>query len=160
MTGVVYVVGLGNELAGDDAAGVIAAKKLRHSLPVDVHVESRDKPDWEMFERLGEDDILIVIDAIMDGASAGKIHHLSLDDIAGVTLRHCSSHGLGLAHWAALAAKLGRPVRHTHIIGIEIAQAELGSGLSRKVEENMPRLLLEVENTVQQSILTTSSNTA
>ncbi len=152
MTGLVYVVGLGNELAGDDAAGLIAARKLRQSLPADVHVEWRDKPDWDMFERLGEDDVLIVIDAVMGGAASGTIHRFAPDDIAGAGLRHCSSHGLGLAHWAALAVKLGQPVRHMRIFGIEIAQAELGAGLSAEVEKNMPRLLLEVENAVQQSL--------
>ena len=155
MTGAVYIVGLGNEMAGDDAAGLIAARKLRHSLAADIHVESRDKPDWEMFERLEEDDVLIVINAVMGGAAPGTIHHFSLDDIADAGLRHCSSHGLGLAHWAGLAEKLGKPAQHVCIIGIEIGQTELGAGLSTDVENSIPQLLLGVERVVQQSLVVT-----
>jgi len=131
--GVIRIVGLGNEWAGDDAVGLIAAQRLRERCIPGVEVSTRDVPDWEMFEHLQAEDLLIFIDACQSGAEPGTIVELHADDAMGQGVRHCSSHGLGLTHWLSMADVLGTKTGRVIICGIEIAQTEMGAGLSKPV---------------------------
>ena len=146
--GRVRVIGLGNMLAGDDAVGLIAARQLRDLLPADVEVQAREVPDWDDLQGLSGDDVVIFIDAVDSGAMPGTIFEFNLGDVIGAGLRHCSSHGLGLEHWASVAEALGEHVSHLMILGMEIASAELGDGVSEPVTAALPELLQRVEQAV------------
>lgn len=144
----VRVIGLGNMLAGDDAVGLIAARQLRELLPNDVEVQTREVPDWDDLQGMGAEDAVIFIDAVNSGAAPGTILEFNLVDVIGTGLRHCSSHGLGLEHWASVAEALGERVSHLSIIGVEIASAEMGEGMSEPVAAALPDLLQRVQQAV------------
>jgi hydrogenase maturation protease len=143
--GRVRVTGLGNEWAGDDAVGLVAAQRLRDRNLPGVEVMIREVPDWEMFEQLDDDDLLIFIDACDGGGEAGTIYQLRSDEIMGRGVRHCSSHGLGLTHWLSMAEVLGEKTGRVIIVAIEIEGTEMGAPLSKPVEDAVPQLLERVE---------------
>lgn len=143
--GRVRVAGLGNEWAGDDAVGLIAAQKLRERRIPGVEVITREVPDWEMFEQMEDDDLLIFIDACAGGGEPGTIYQLRSDEIMGRGVRHCSSHGLGLVHWLSMAEILGTGTGRVTIIAVEIEGTQTGAPLSKPVEDAIPELLERVE---------------
>ncbi|MES0371232.1 MAG: hydrogenase maturation protease [Mariprofundaceae bacterium] len=146
--GIVRVIGLGNEWSGDDAVGLIAAQKLREKNIPDIEVRVTDVPDWEMFEKLVSDDVLIFIDACDGGGEAGAIYQLHSDEIMERGVRHCSSHGLGLSHWLSMAEVLGKKTGRILIYAIEIGDVTMGSGLSKKVENAIPKVLNMIEKKI------------
>ncbi len=143
--GRVRVAGLGSEWAGDDAVGLVVAQRLREKNIPGVEIMIRETPDWEMFEKMEDDDLLIFIDACDSGAEAGTIYQLRPDEIAGRGVRHCSSHGLGLAHWLSMAEALGISRGRVVIVAVEIEGMEMGASLSKPVEDAIPRLLEKIE---------------
>ena len=70
------VVGVGNELRGDDGVGLVVARALEGTLPKDVRVlECEGEPvsllsAWEGCERT------IVVDATQSGAQPGTIRRI------------------------------------------------------------------------------------
>lgn len=101
-----------------------------------------------MFEQLEADDLLIFIDACDGGKEAGAIYQLHSDEIMERGVRHCSSHGLGLAHWLSMAEVLGKKTGRVLIYAIEIADLTMGSGLSKEVENAIPKVLVMIENQI------------
>jgi hydrogenase maturation protease len=143
--GRVRVTGLGNEWAGDDAVGLIAAQKLREKNIPGVEIMVREIPDWEMFEQMEDDDLLIFIDACDSGGEPGTVYQLRPDEIMERGVRHCSSHGLGLAEWLSMAEVLGSRRGRVIIVAVEIEGMEMGASLSKPVEGAIPRLLEKIE---------------
>lgn len=144
----VRVIGLGNEWAGDDAAGLVAAGMLRERLQQEgmtgIEVGSREVPEWEMFERMQPDDLLLFIDACASGSEPGTVFELHVDELMGRGVRHCSSHGLGLAHWLSMAEVLGTRSGHVTVFAVELADTSMGAGLSPAVESALPNLVERV----------------
>jgi len=145
----VRIIGLGNEWAGDDAVGLIAARMLKEHMQEKqlsgIEVGSREVPEWEMFEQMQPDDLLIFIDACDSGAEPGTVFELQVDELMGQGVRHCSSHGLGLAHWLSMAEVLGAKAGHVSVFAVELAETAMGSGLSAAVEQSLAELLRRIE---------------
>jgi hydrogenase maturation protease len=125
------IAGVGNAWRGDDAAGLVAARRLRETLPGVRVVEVEGDPAalldlWAGAERA------IVVDAVRSGAPPGTIHRVDASALpAG--LRSASTHALGLADAVELARALGRLPARLELYGIEGARFETGEGLTPAV---------------------------
>ncbi|MCS7221416.1 MAG: hydrogenase 3 maturation endopeptidase HyCI [Anaerolineae bacterium] len=143
------VVGIGHELRGDDAAGVVVARNL-------VEAFSNQGPstegssgvafwlsDWLLVVDAGpapenctgplrrfEPDLVLLVDAAQMGTAPGEIRWLTWEDVSGLGMStHMSSLRL-LAGY--LAAELGCEVA---LIGIQPADDSLGAPLSPAVRQ-------------------------
>jgi hydrogenase maturation protease len=126
------VIGLGNAARSDDAAGLIAARRLRE--------RGRDAREHEgdpvaLIELWRDAGGVIVVDAVRSGAAPGRIHRL--DATAAplpVSLRtSTSTHAVGLADAIELARALGRLPRRVVVYGIEGKRFAAGTGLTPAV---------------------------
>src|SRR3990172_110061 len=91
------VLGLGNPILGDDAAGVLAARLLKERLAgrPGVEVDEEYHGGLRLMERLAGYDRAILIDAICTGQHPpGTILHLGPDDAP--TQHTASSHDVNL----------------------------------------------------------------
>jgi len=135
------VWGLGNELLGDDAAGIIAVRRLSKRAPKGwTIVECATVPENYLStlpkERTGR---LIVIDAADMGLEAGDIRLATLDDVRDMNF---STHGLPLH--LLLAPQAARP--EISIIAIQPRDLAPGEYLTPAVERavnTVVRALLE-----------------
>jgi len=147
----VRLIGLGNEWTGDDAVGLKVAQALLPLKTEDFDVLVLGVPDYQMFEGLGKDDQLIVVDACKGGGEVGSIIKLTLDELStqypADLIRHGSSHGLGLQHWLSMAKTLDGISCEILIYGIEIGQTEMGVALSPEVEEAVSTLAAQLKQT-------------
>jgi hydrogenase maturation protease len=140
----VAVIGIGQSLRGDDAAGLEAVRQWQEKFPEtagrpEVQIEASELPGLALLDTLNEVDAAILVDAIQ-GSNPGVIHRLSEEELTAFTSDSKSAHGWGVAETLRLRKKLTDAKANLRIIGIEAEQIEIGAGLSKVVEEALPKV--------------------
>jgi len=132
------VVGVGNAARGDDAAGLLVARRLRDLAPdADVH-EQTGEP-LALLECLSGADAAVVVDALAPAGSPGRI--LRVDTLADLAPAcRSSTHGGGVREALELCRALGRLPAVVTVYGIEAGDVTLGAGVSREVVDAAERL--------------------
>ena len=123
------VIGLGNPLRGDDAAGLLVARRLIELAdPQSVEVVELEGEPARLLDAWEGAELAIVVDALSSGGEEGE---LSWFDVSGEPLpagaRAASTHALGLAEVIELGRALGRLPARLVVIGIEGANFSVGS---------------------------------
>jgi hydrogenase maturation protease len=137
----VLVVGLGNSLRSDDAAGPVVARQLGNDPRVLVY---EGEPIGLIEAWSGADEVLIV-DAVSSGAVPGTMHRL--DAVAAPLpsdLACGSTHAFGLRGTIELARALERLPARLLIYGIEGKRFTAGSELSPPVDEAVDEVSREL----------------
>ncbi|MDQ6965950.1 MAG: hydrogenase maturation protease [Mariprofundaceae bacterium] len=147
--GRIRIAGVGNALAGDDAIGIRAIEEIRKADWKHVETVALPTPGPELFDGLNGDDLLILIDACQSGALAGSVRAFKADEISTASLRHCSTHGIGLSDWIALTAAAGEIMPEIRIFAVEIEQCGMGKPLSAALIEALPELLWQVRGCIE-----------
>lgn len=146
----VLVLGLGNELAGDDAVGILVARAVRDQLSRTragdfVEVVESSASGLALLELFDGHDRAVVIDSIMTGRDApGTIVEMGMDEIGRVVAP--SVHQAGLPELAAVASRmgLGFPSR-TRVLAVEVVDPyTLGAPMSAPVAAALPELVKRV----------------
>lgn len=119
----ILVAGMGNELRGDDAAGLLAVRALRALAPQGVDVEEHGDAA-SLAESMARHVEVVVIDAVAADSSLGTI--LELSPGRAHSRRATSSHGLELWQAVALAEVLAVNTK-VRIFGITGRAFELGA---------------------------------
>jgi hydrogenase maturation protease len=143
------ILGLGNELAGDDAIGLLAARTLHGELDPSVDVVESSASGLALIEVLAGYDRAVVIDAISTGRTPpGTIVEMGLEEVGRVVAP--SVHQAGLPELAAVAARLGlRFPGQTRVIAVEVEDPyTLGAGLSEPVAAVRDELVARVRDAV------------
>ena len=137
------ILGLGNELLGDEGVGVHSVRLLQQEqLPqntkiIEVGTAILDAlPAFENAERI------IVIDAMKDGRSAGTIYKTPMDQCSG---SQCiaSMHGFDIFRTMALAGRSDLP--QVMVFGVEPEMIGWSMELSDQVAKSMPHLIEAVK---------------
>jgi hydrogenase maturation protease len=139
------VIGIGNRLRGDDAAGVVAAEQLRPRVPEGVEVVSCDEEPSRLMEAWQGAESVLLVDTVSSGASPGTLHRFDAGDeaVPARTFRS-STHAIGIADTIELARALGRLPRRVRIYGIEAGGFETGCSLTPAVESAVVLLVKNV----------------
>jgi hydrogenase maturation protease len=136
------VVGIGNDLRGDDGVGLIVVRSLQKlSLP-DVGVVELNNDVFGLLEHLQGYGEAIIIDAIHSGSRPGTIHRFDASNHAlpGIHSQR-STHGINLASILELARSQGTLPQRVLVYGIEGESFEYGSTLAPQVELSVNRLV-------------------
>ncbi len=135
----ILVLGLGNDILGDDAVGLLAARRLRAFLPESVDVVESPGAGLDLLDLLEGYDRALLLDTIMTGKHPpGTILEFSGSDF---TKRDAPSpHYAGLPTVMQLAENLGLHFpEHFQIVAMEIANPyEVIQALSAAVEGAIP----------------------
>jgi hydrogenase maturation protease len=138
------IAGVGNAWRGDDAAGLVAARRLRELLPSVRVVEVGGDPA-ALLDAWAQAGLAIVIDAVRSGAPPGTIHRLDPEaDSAPTALRFGSTHAIGLAEAIELGRVLDRLPAQLELYGIEGACYDAGAGLTPAVARAVEALCGEL----------------
>ena len=143
---VVRVVGVGSPGAGDDAAGVLAVRRVRAELErlgvevVEIAAAAH------LLDALQGVDAVLVVDAVRaPGLRPGALVRVEAGP-EGLPVElggSLSSHGLGVAEAVALAAALPEPPRVV-VLGVQVAEARAGAPVSDPVAAALPELAARV----------------
>ncbi len=142
----IHVLGIGNESRGDDAVGLVVARRLRHDAPDNVVVQEIQGDGMSLLDRWGGADAVILIDASYSGAAPGSIHRLEpLTHPIPKELFLCSTHAFGVGEAIELARALQQLPPHLLVYGIEGAQFDIGHELSPDVLQAVPGVVQQVQ---------------
>ncbi len=130
------IIGIGNEYRGDDAVGLIVARRLKEHLGDSVTVLEQSGDGATLMEVWRGAETVIIIDAVMSGAAPGTIHRFdaSAQPIPKDAFR-CSTHAFGASEAIELSRALGELPQSLVIYGIEGKNFAAGVGLSSEVEK-------------------------
>ncbi len=132
------VIGVGNLFRGDDAAGLLAARRLRPHPGVRAVEHTRDglslMDHWEPIDHV------VVVDALRSGHAPGTIIRFEATEgpVPG-DIGWLSSHSAGVAEGIETARALGRLPSSLTVFGIEAGCVDPGEdvtpAVARAVEE-------------------------
>jgi hydrogenase maturation protease len=142
----VVVIGVGNELRGDDGAGLEAARRVRESdLPASVTVHLHEGEAVGLLELWDGADAAVLVDTVRSGAPPGTIHRLDASHAPVPSLvRRSSSHTIGIGEAIELARALGTLPSGIRVYGVEGRQFEAGTELSDEVAAALDPLVREL----------------
>ena len=139
------VLGLGNELASDDAVGVLVARAVRERIADGTDVVESSASGMALIEILAGSDRAIVVDSILTGRNPpGTITELGLEQIGRVVAP--SLHQAGLPEMAAVAERLGLGFpSETRVLAVEVLDPyTLGGAISTPVAAAVDELAQRV----------------
>jgi hydrogenase maturation protease len=127
------VIGVGNDLRGDDAAGWETVRRLVPSTSLVLHEHGGDAPG--LIGLWGPDDDVVVVDAIVSSDPSGTI--VEIDALAAplpADVSWATTHGAGVAEGIELARVLGMLPKSLVLIGISAREFDLGAPMTPEVE--------------------------
>jgi hydrogenase maturation protease len=146
--GTIRVIGVGNVWRGDDAVGLLAARRLRERLGPSVEVIEAEGDGLALLDLMEGIEQVLLIDAVKGGGRPGTTVRLDLStESRWGRLVACSTHAIGVADAIDLARTLGRLPKKIVLYGIEIESVESGASLSESVREGLD---LVVEQVIQE----------
>ena len=153
--GIIKIIGIGQSLRGDDAAGLTAVRlwQERYQAIVErpfLQVELAELPGIGLLNLLEGTSIAILVDAVHSNAKAGTIHVLSEDQLDAFSDGSNSAHGWGVAEILSLGHKLisSSMPKELILIGIEAGNLLLGESLSPEVTAALPDVAHLIEQLV------------
>ncbi len=127
------VIGVGNDLRGDDAAGWETVRRLAPSSSLVLHEHAGDAPG--LVSLWGPDDDVVIVDAVVSADPPGTI--LEIDALAGelpAAVSWATTHGAGVAEGVEMARVLGLLPRSLVVLGISAKRFDLGAPMTPEVE--------------------------
>ena len=140
------IVGLGNELLGDDGIGIAAARKLRADNTVCADIVDCNLTGVSLLDVLSGYSKVIFIDAVRTKKHAvGDLVELNVNNFRSIP--SVSPHHTGLPELIDISRKLGIEFPdEIRIIAVEIEDClTVGATLSKAVESAMDALLKKVK---------------
>lgn len=141
----IVVVGVGNSLRGDDAAGIVVAERLRADSPSGLDVRICELEPSRLIDALDGAEVAFVVDAVATGAPPGTLHRFDASDkpVPSLELRS-STHALGIGESLEVARALGRLPARTIVFGVEGSEFSAGAELSPAAAEGVERAVATV----------------
>jgi hydrogenase maturation protease len=148
----IKIIGVGNAWRGDDAAGLMVARRLRQE----------NFPQVEISENLGTAGAIadawrgaagvIIVDAVVTNGFPGGIYRFDAHDPAATlsVSRSASSHGWGVAEALALGRLFQELPPLLIVYGIEGVSYNLGEGLSPAVAAAIPEAVRQIKQEIQE----------
>jgi hydrogenase maturation protease len=145
----VLIIGIGNELRGDDAAGIAAVRKLKSKGVNNAHIIENDGDGASLIDIWHGYDNLIIIDALSAGLEPGKIHIFDAGNqkLPKEALTH-SSHLFGVSDAIETARALNKLPEKITIYGIEGKTFELGTALSDEVNKAIDEAVKQIKSEI------------
>ena len=137
------VLGIGNTILTDEAAGVRSVELLeqRYQVPDNVLVIDGGTSGMEMIEDLSDLDFLIVIDVVKTGAAPGTVVKIAGDEIPVFFRRKLSPHQIALPDVLASLELLDAMPKEIVVLGVEPISLELGMEMTPTIAEQVPVLV-------------------
>jgi hydrogenase maturation protease len=137
------VLGIGNTILSDEAAGVRAVEALEQAwqMPDNVLVIDGGTSGMEMIEDLSRLDFLLVIDVVVTGAAPGTLVKIAGDEIPVFFRDKLSPHQIGLPDVLASLELLDAIPKEIVVLGVEPISLELGMDMTPTVAATVPELV-------------------
>lgn len=134
------VIGIGNTILTDEAAGVRAVECLESDYELGGNVLTIDggTSGMEMIEELSNPDLLIVLDVVKTGAPPGTLTQIAGEQIPVFFRKKLSPHQIGLPDVLASLELLDAMPKEIIVIGVEFSSLELGMEMTPVIAAQVP----------------------
>jgi hydrogenase maturation protease len=141
------VIGVGNDLRGDDAVGLEVVRRLRGEPGVELRIGA----GLALLDALEGAAAAILVDATSSGAAPGTVAIFDVSErpLPASAVRP-AGHEVGLADALELARALGRLPRHVLVVGVELAHVSFGAPLSEPVSATLRAAVAAVRDQLGQ----------
>lgn len=133
----IAVLGLGNQLMGDDGVGIDVVRKLKElTLPPSVEAYEVGTPGLHLISFIEEFDKVVLVDALRLRGPPGTVYRLTLNEVLHENLNvtnATSMHEIDATVALDIAKHTGRLAGDVVFIGIEPKRVELDDKLSFEV---------------------------
>lgn len=142
----IYIIGCGNELAGDDGVGITVVRRLaaETALPGNVQIIEAGIPGLSLVELMLGADKVILVDSFLGGAAPGMVRCFGEEDLPPPGYNAGQSHGIGLREALSFARGVmpGNFPGEVVVVGVEIERPRRWvQGLSPAVESAVEQAL-------------------
>jgi len=146
----IVVIGVGNEFGGDDAAGLLVARRLKEIVHGGVIVLEHSGDGAALMELWEDAESVVLIDASGSGAVPGTIQRFdaSAKPLPARSVRH-SSHAFGVPEAIETSRALKQLPPHVIVYAIEGRNFAAGAPVSPEVEAAIPISLERVTREVE-----------
>src|SRR3989339_117659 len=137
------VLGIGNTILSDEAAGVrtVEALEQAYQIPDNVLVIDGGTSGMEMIEDLSNLDFLLVVDVVTTGAAPGTLVKIAGAEIPVFFRDKLSPHQIGLPDVLASLELLDAIPKEIVVLGVEPISLELGLDMTPTVAATIPELV-------------------
>ena len=137
------VIGVGNDFRGDDAAGLLAARRLRACRGVRAVEHTKD--GLSLMEHWRPMDHVVVVDALCSGHPPGTVFRFDATEgpVPG-DVGWISSHSPGVAEGIETARVLGRLPASLTVYGIEAEHIDPGDRVTPAVAAAVEEVALAI----------------
>jgi hydrogenase maturation protease len=141
----VLVIGIGNAYRSDDAAGLVAVRRVKEKGAASCVILEHSGEGAALMELWKSTTRVFVIDAVHSGAAPGTVTRFdaSLHPLPASMFRH-STHAFSLVEAIELARALNQLPGQLIVYGIEGQTFEAGTNLSSAIESALPTLVERV----------------
>jgi hydrogenase maturation protease len=145
MTTKIRIIGIGNPFRGDDAAGLLVARRLRDLASDRAEVIEAELAGLDVLDMMAEASAVILIDAAKSGRPAGTIHRLdaSAGPISGDLFPY-STHVINAVDAIEMSRTLGLLPPHVIVYGVEVGDTTTSNALSPAVAGALDQVVEEV----------------
>ncbi len=154
--GIIKVIGIGQSLRGDDAAGLEAVRLWSTTYQAgrtrpEVQMELVELPGLDLLNLIERSQMAILVDATRGTSKPGTVHVVTEDEIEAFMPGSGSAHGWGIAETLAMGRQLmPRSMPQKLILsGIEAGQLSLGEALSPAVRAALPEAARLIEQSIK-----------
>ncbi len=141
----IRIIGLGNDLRGDDAVGLLTVRRLRHTIGDRAEVIEAGMVGVDLIELMKGASAVILIDAARSGKAPGSIYRLdaSVSPIGGQVFPR-SSHAIGVSEAIELARAMDVLPATVIVYGVEVGTTEVGQPLSPPMGEALDQVVKQI----------------
>ena len=143
------VLALGNDILGDDAVGLIAARQLKLKRLEGVDIIESSEAGFALLELIEGYKQLLILDSVVTGKNPpGTILELTMDDFEKVAAPSPHYSGLPDIQELAMRLEISFP-EEIRILAMEVENAyEVKEGLSASVESSVSHLVIRAQNMI------------
>jgi hydrogenase maturation protease len=140
------VIGWGCRDRGDDAVGLLVARRLREIAPEGVTVTEHEGDGVALVGLWEGARFVILVDAVRSGAPPGTVRRFEADEkpLPSEVAFGVSTHGVGLAEVIELARSLERLPKRLIVYGVEGARFEPGAEPTRELTQAIEQVVQSV----------------
>jgi hydrogenase maturation protease len=132
----ILVIGVGNEYRGDDAVGLLVARRVKEFGLKNIKAIEESGEGAHLIEAWKGAETVIIVDAVSSGSNPGSVHRFDVtaQKIPSKFFRH-SSHAFSVVEAIELARTMSRLPSRLIVVGVEGHSFEVGVGISSEVKQ-------------------------
>ncbi len=143
------IIGIGNEFRCDDAAGILAARKLMELLPEEITVFESDGDGAKLMDMWNGRSNVILIDAVSFGKEPGTVHVFNANKIQfPKETALYSSHMFSVAEAVETSRVLNKLPENITIYGIEGKSYKMGKNVSDEVKKSVEKVVSDIQKEI------------